>query len=301
MLDFRLHTFLTLCQTMNYTKAAELLHVTQPTVTQHIQFLEEKYHVRLFEYCAKSLSLTPQGQALQKAVSTLEADSKRITEEIQMLTQKPPVLKFGATLTIGEFILPPVLNDYLRQNPTQDLSMHVENTQVLLSMLNKGFIQFAFIEGHFPKQEYFYRCFSKEAFIAVCSSSHPLVKKAKEQTLSLDEILSYRLILREQGSGSRHIFEVMLQEHNLTLSPSVSYVEIGNIQAIKQLVLDTLGITFIYKTAVNKELEQGLFFEIPIQDCYILREFSFVSLKNSIFETANLNFFEFCQKNISHL
>jgi DNA-binding transcriptional LysR family regulator len=103
MLDHRLQTFLTLCETCNYTKTAEKLNMTQPAVSQHIQYLENYYQVALIAEKGKNFSLTEEGKALEQYIRTLKANSERILPLLQRIKNQVKQLNFGATLTIGEY------------------------------------------------------------------------------------------------------------------------------------------------------------------------------------------------------
>ena len=173
MFDFRIHTFLTLCHTKNYTKAAELLHITQPAVTGHIKYLEQQYQIKLFSYHGKILTLTPQGRAFQKLATTMQSDIAKALYHIQHLEDTKVKLNFGTTLTISEYTMPKLLKAYIKQYPHHEICMYTDNTQNLLMKLNEGHIDFALIEGYFNKSEYIYRLLSEEPFIAVCSHTHP--------------------------------------------------------------------------------------------------------------------------------
>ena len=117
MLDNRLQTFLTLCETGNYTKTADVLNMTQPAVSQHIQFLENYYEVVLISAKGKNFSLTEEGQALQQYVKTLKANSERIFPLLHRIKSQAKPLNFGATLTIGEYTIPPILHEIFKGLP----------------------------------------------------------------------------------------------------------------------------------------------------------------------------------------
>lgn len=102
MLDFRTDTFLTVCETMNFTEAAKRLHITQPAVSQHIRFLEKEYNTRLFSYCNKQLYLTPAGEILRKRLMTMKNDQLAIMNEIRNESYKMESLSIGVTMTIRE-------------------------------------------------------------------------------------------------------------------------------------------------------------------------------------------------------
>lgn len=102
MLDFRIYTFLTVCATMNFTKAAEQLHITQPAVSQHIRYLEELYQTKLFVHEGKKIRLSPAGEILLHTATTLKNDENVLFEQMHQPELDAVPLHFGVTMTIGE-------------------------------------------------------------------------------------------------------------------------------------------------------------------------------------------------------
>lgn len=277
MIDHRIDTFLSLCETNSYTETAKELNMTQPSVTQHIQYLEKYYQVQLVSKKGKQFRLTDEGKMLQKYAKRIKANSERITPLLHRLKKGEEVLKFGATLTIGEYMMPPILLRLLEEKPETKISMFVENTQLLLEMLWKGEIDFALLEGHFEQNEFDSQLLSNETYIGVCAPNNPIAHQANE----LQDLLNQILIIREVGSGTRDILEQTLYNQNLSVDDFNRTIEIGNMNAIKELCCHNRGITFMYKEAVKTELETGVLTEIPIKDFTISHPFSFVYLKNS--------------------
>lgn len=277
MLDFRHETFLALCRIRSYTKTAEALHLTQPAVTQHIKALEAHYGNRLFAYAGKTLTLTEHGKLLYKFASTVASDTGILAEMLRKKALTDPPLQFGATLSIGQYVMPNILEQVLSSKPNTAVSMLVENTQHLLEELDRGKIQFALIEGLFDKAAYHSELFAMEPFIGVCSKNAPFTKEA----LSFEELTKQNLIVREKGSGTREIFEHLLEKHNMSITNFSKVTEIGNMEVIKQLVKSGLGITFLYKAAAKKELIQGEMKQLKIAGLDTCYEFNFVFPQNS--------------------
>lgn len=289
MLDSRYETFLVLCDTMSYTKAAQFLYVTQPAVTQHIKYLEGVYHTRLFSYTGKRLALTGKGEELRRYVTQMKLNALQI-EKRMLADRQRMTLRIGATKTIGEFVIPRILEAYLKQNADTDADLFVDNTQVLLSMLDAGEIDFALLEGFFDKSAYEYRLLKREPFIGVCSPDSPLRGRRRR----LDELLGERIIVREQGSGTREIIERILQQYSLDLKSFVHESQISSFAAIKALVKKDAGITFLYRPAAEEELREQSLCELDIEDFPVKREFNFVMPKNSLMAAEFLKFFDFC-------
>ena len=102
MLDYRMQTFLILCETMNYREAAQRLHITQPAVTQQIKYIEDYYGCKLFLYDGRTLSKTEQGKILERNVQSMNLQEKKLKSEL--LPKSGNYLSIGATKTIGEFV-----------------------------------------------------------------------------------------------------------------------------------------------------------------------------------------------------
>lgn len=278
MLDFRMDTFLAVCETMNFTRAAEKLNITQPAVSQHIRFLEEYYDTRLFQMRGKKTELTRAGKLLQSVGLTMKHDVLSLRKEIRELQEKKS-LRFGVTLTVGEFVIPDPLGRYLMLHPDISLKMEVANTQALLKKLDGGEIDFALVEGYFAKNEYEHLVYATEPYIAVCGKRYAFRKDPKR----LEELMGERLILREPGSGTREILERCLEERNLSLYDFSNRIEIGSIAAIKELVREAYGVTFLYEAAVKKELREGTLQKIPIEDFSVAHDLTFIWRRGSAF------------------
>lgn len=288
MLDYRIDTFLEVCKWSNYTKAAKALCITQPAVSQHIAFLEKEYGAKLFTYEGKKLTLTDAGEMLYHASATMKHDAFHIKEQMKQYDKKEKLLKLGATMTIGEFDLPDRLTAYLNAHPEYLCRMHISNTADLLEQMNRGEIDFAFVEGYFEKEEYDFFSYSHENYIAVAQKTYVFQKKPD----CLQSLFSEPLILREKGSGTREILERALQLRNLTVDDFAGHMEVNNINVIKHFTMAGKGITFLYEKAVEKELQEGSLIKLPLEDFQLAHDFYFVWRKNSVFSGYYKNLFQ---------
>ena len=277
MLDPRWNTFLVLCETMNYTRAAEQLCLTQPAVTHHIHYLEEHYGCRLFSYEGKILRLTEAGMRLREFTRSMAYNSKKV--EATMAAPAPISPRVGASKTIGEYVIAPRVERFLRSQPEASFSLLVDNTQVLLRALEAGQLDFALVEGFFDRSRYDAQLCRQEAFFGVCAPQHRLAGRA----VPLDEITGERLILREPGSGTRAIFEEALHRQNYTLDSFPSVVTISDFSTIKSLVADGLGLSFLYSPVVEQELEAGTLARFDLAEVPMSGAFYFVCLKDNLF------------------
>ncbi|MGO2852916.1 MAG: LysR family transcriptional regulator [Tetragenococcus koreensis] len=279
MLDFRTTTFLTVCKYMNFTQAAEELRITQPAVCQHIKYLETNYGTKLFSYEGKKLQLTRAGKLFHKTLSTVAYDDQLLRKSMLQDDHLVSHLNFGATRTIGEFVLPERLADFFKTHPSIQLTMIVENTAYLLDKLQSGAIDFALLEGYFPKTEYSFIQYSRENYVFVAGQNYSF----KKTPHLLEDLLNETLIIRESGSGTRAIFEKNLEKQNLLLSDFKQILEIGDISVLKNFVKNNLGVTALYEAAVTEELKNGQLKKIVIDDLQKMHDFYFVWRKGSVF------------------
>ena len=215
MLDFRVETFLTVCRTMNYTRAAEELNITQPAVSQHIAHLERDYGVPLFAYRNKKLQLTDAGALLRDALSTMAHDERLLRDRMRSSATGARVeLSLGMTLTAGEYLVAAPLADYLRRHPELHVAARSGGTSELLALLNAGEIDCAFVEGFFDKNAYAWDVFRTERLVCVCAADHEFAARP----VRVEDLFDERLIVREPGSGTRAVLEHALAAQNLTVA-----------------------------------------------------------------------------------
>lgn len=279
MLDFRVRTFLTLCKYMNYTRAAEELHITQPAVTQQIKYLQDIYNVKLFEYKKQILTLTPEGQMLRDAMITFRRDEEKLRKDL-LNTHKSKVVRFGATQTFGEYVLSNHLSSYLKRHPERRIHLVVDDLQKLMSELDSGGLDFLLVEGYFNQEKYCSFPWSSEEIICVCSPSLEL----PSGMLELPDLFDKPLLLNIEGSCTREILNRHLDAHNYDLSAFSCIHEVSAVHLLKQLVINGCGIAFFFRSAVGRELEKGLIREVQIANFHLLNDFSMIWRKGSIYE-----------------
>ena len=251
-MDSKLHTFLTLCQTMNYRLAAQRLHLSQPAVTKQIQALEQMLQTKLFYYDGRTLHKTEKCLLLERyAIST-----QYQFEELQLaIAEKERTsLRIGATKTIGDYVLIDAIKDYL-QDPTHELSLVVDNTKHLLQILDENQLDFAIIEGTFSKTKYDSYLLRMEPFAGICAKNHPLCGKH----VPVQDLLKETIVVREEGSGTRRIFEERLVASGYELNDFSRIVSISSFVSIKALVAAGIGISFLYDSVIAKDENIGTF------------------------------------------
>lgn len=280
MLDFRMKTFLTVCRCMNYTRASEELHITQPAVSQHIRFLEKHYQTKLFRYEGKKLCLTDAGEALRGAALTMQQNEQALQNQMLHAEKGGKELSFGVTMMTAELFMAEAMERYLESCPDTRLHMKAGEPQELLTWLDQGELDFVITDGYFERNEYEALTYCKEKMIAVCSPDYPIVGKS----CKVEDLLEERLLIGEKESGVRVLLEQMLELRNLSIDDFTRTAEIAGLHTMKELTKAGCGITFLYETAVRKELESGELKQIRLRDFPITHDISFLWKKGSINE-----------------
>ena len=272
MVDYSVNTFLTLYREMNYRRTAELLNMTQPGVTQHIHFLEKAYNTKFFQYDGKTLSKTHSADLLKRSVERMMAEESALKTAFQASDEY--CLRVGATKTIGEFVILPMAAAFA-EKPENRLDLVIDNTEVLLTMLDDRLLEFALIEGTFDKNRFDHHLFKQEHFMGICPKGHPFSGKC----VPLEAIFEETLIVREHGSGTRGILEQLLKDRSFSLDSFKKVMTINSFAAIRYFVASGLGITFAYQPVADADSGLACF---ELEDVTVVREFNYVYLNRHI-------------------
>ena len=270
-MEQKLETFLVLCRTLHYGRAAEQLHLSQPAVSKHIQALESQYGVQLFSYTGRRLTKTRQGEILEQYAESLQYNEERLLEQLRKEPRR--ILRVGATKSIGDYVLLPYIQRFLSQ-PQNRIELLVDNTAHLLELLKRGKLDFVVSEGIFDRQHYDWMLFRNEPYVGICSKNHPFAGKI----IPVSELFTERVILREKGSGTREILERTLLAEGYDADAFAEQICISSFEIIKTLVSDGGGISFLYEAVVKNDERLGRFLCPPLTGTH---EFNVVFLKNT--------------------
>ncbi len=284
MLDFRIATFLKLCETKSYTNTAKMLHITQPSVTQHIKYLQNKYRCMLFTYEGKTLRLTPEGEYLRRQAVAMTKTSSKVLEDLHRMTEKRRPLRFGCTKAYGETMVPQVLGQMMVKDEDLEVSFCIENSRTLLEMLESGKVDFILVDKSFAKAEFNSVDVTKDNFYAWASPE--LVDKLGNVTLK--RLFREKLIVREEGSGTRTVLERLLDQRSCEIEDFYAHMVCNAPSTIKELVAAGIGVTFGYASCTECECMK----KINVTDMEETRELSFFYLKSNLYPEGFKRFFD---------
>ena len=243
MLDFRIATFLQLCETKSYTKTAKILGMTQPSVTQHIKYLQKKYQCRLFCYEGKTLLLTPEGEYLRRQAESMTKMSKRVAADLKRMSEQKTALRFGFPAELGEARAAEITAALMSEE--RPVTLHIATMPELAELTESGAIDFALTD----------KAAATPALTAVSAGKVRFGCYATEslcgEPMHTKRILQQTLLLREDASGDRLVMETMLRKKNLTFADFTNVWESNSPAVLRQMAEAGRGVCFAYEPAMR--------------------------------------------------
>lgn len=285
MSDFRLKAFYSVAKNLSFTKASQELFVSQPAVTKHVRELESLYQVRLFDRLGNKISLTEAGRVLLEHCERILQEYRKLEFDMHLLKNEyVGQLRLGASTTIAQYVLPPILARFTEKYPQIEVSLIDTNSRNVEQALHEHAIDLGMIEGVFRAPTLKYEPFLCDELVPVVSCMNTDSEIPDE--LTLDELRAMPLVLRERGSGTLDAIEMVLAEQGLKLSSLNVRMHLGSTESIKSFLRYSrcMGIVSIF--AVERELKEGLFRIVEVPELTFKRHFCFVSVQGQEAETS---------------
>lgn len=266
----------------NFSETAKVLHLSQPSVSLQIKHLEEYLNTSLFDRSTKKMELTDAGKLLYQYAEQIIELVNVAEKELALLSDTiHGDLRLGASMTIGEYLLPYHLSAFIKKYPKVHIKMKIDNSHQIIDKLLSGEIDLGFIEAtiHHEKLEIIPFLEDELLIISSMSSPSPLLV---DEFIELDQLVLLPLIMRERGSGTRQVLERKLLENKLDPSKLNVILELENTESIKSAVGSGLGAAIISKTAIQKEAELGILKTTRIRGLSLKRHFYLLNKKQSL-------------------
>ena len=278
---YHLNTFLAVARAHSFTRAADELHLTQPTVSSGVNELERSLGVKLFNRSGRSISLTMEGRLLVSYAEqirdlTIEAQDRIYHREIE----PGETFRFGAIDAAVIYLLPPVLEIYHDLYPQVDISVQVDASRFLVDDLMAGRSEFAVLTlpPDHPKVETL--PLHNDSLTLVVGSGHPL---ATRKRVKLDEVVRETLILFHEGSVSRKPIDEHLAEAGL--APG-RVMEMSSPEAMRKLVESGVGVSFLPRMTVSESVKAGTLVELSVVGVRMGRQIGLAWRKGRYFSPA---------------
>lgn len=292
MADRRLQVFHAVAKQMSFTKAADVLFMTQPAVTFQIKQLEEHFNTRLFERGHGRISLTPAGELVLEYADRILAMSAEMETRVKELTGRlsGPLL-IGASTTIAEFLLPKVLGEFKAAHPEVEPRLMVANSETIEGRVAEHTLDIGLIEAasHLPALQTEACC--EDELQVVVAPLHPL---AKHKTVTPKQLIGQAYVSREPGSGTREFTDLYLRKAGIEPAQLKAVMELGSPETIKGVVGTGLGFAILSRVTVEKESRLGELAVLPLQP-RLMRSLSLVYPKEKFRSRLVNTFVEFAK------
>ena len=292
----QLHIFYTVAEKGSFSHAAQALHMTQPAVTMQVQSLEDFFGNKLFIRSTKRIELTEAGLALLPyAAESVQLMQRAVSHMSSYMLQLRGQLAFGASLTIGEYVLPRFLGLFSQKHQDIQIQLKVMNTSQLVDGLIHHQLNFALVEAPVFHPDIITEPVLQDEMVLIYSPSHELAQRSK---ITVEELLDYPFILREKGSGTRQVIEDKLHAAGVNPNDLKVVMELGSSGAIKSAVQAGLGISIISRASIDYELTLGLLMAGVIDGVTFQRHFYSAIHRSTLLPVPALSFLHFLKEQI---
>lgn len=298
MLSTRHLAFMEVARLLSFTKASQTLFISQSAISKHIKALEYFYKTGLFERHGTTISLTETGRMVYNKLLEASQLQEELHQELQQINENflpPTKLAIGASTTISLYVLPPVLSAYLRRYTNLQINVLNRNSNNIQNALLAHEIDVGIVEGVSRVNTLTYTPFLTDDVLAICSAKSPL----RDRTLTLTDLPTLPLAVRENGSGTLAVIEDELSKKGISMSSLRILFRLGGTEALKNFVLADTCLAFLPRRAILKELAAGELFEVPIHDLVLRRTFYFIQRMGTENNRLVSNFIQFTQRHYS--
>jgi len=269
----QLEALVSVVEERTFVRAARRMHLTQPSLTKHIQHLEELVGVPLLTRGRKGVSITPEGRIVfdyaRRVLRAREETAEKLARAIK--GEGGEITIAGSTIP-SAYILPRVISDFHNSHPRVVVSLISSDSAGVMAMVEDGEVSMGFVGLKPPSPKLISEALWEDRLALVASSRYLL--PSQEGGMDISDLMRLPFITRERGSGTREIVERWMKE-KLRIDPSRLKIVacLGSAEAVKEAVVNGLGVTFLSRRAIERELKMGILKEIFLVGGEIRRDF----------------------------
>ena len=271
MIDSKLITLITVAEQKSFTKAAEVLSLTQPAISHHISLLEGEYNTSLLIRGKNEITLTPQGEIVLRYAKRIQAIYDQLDADLKKPAKPSRHLKVGMTHTSENNIVAENLAKYGLLFKDFTITVFSDTITNLYTMLENFEIDLAVVEGPVYSKDFKTVTLAKDRLSCIMSPNNPL---ARYDVVPLKELKLQPLLLRLPKSATRNQFEISLSSINETIRNFSILLEIDNISTIKGLIRGGYGVSVLPVSSCHDELKNQSLVERPIEKLTMIRNTS---------------------------
>lgn len=286
----KLKTFCTMAKHLSFTKASEELFCSQPTVTKHIQEIENYVGCKLFDRIGKKVYLNENGKLfLEYAETVLNLTRDYLAKICEMESLGRGVLSFGATGSIGVYRVPYLLKKYLSKYPNIEINLYVNFYHKILEYVHSDVVDFALVADNgevIESKSLVWLPFCTEELVLIIPPSH---RWKDRERVDIEELEEECFIRSNKESATMSFIKKIITERGITIKKTI---ELGNIEAIKRAVETGLGVSIVPENTVEKEITSGWLIGLKLKNLELKRKLYYVQKKDKILSAAARAFVE---------
>lgn len=285
----RLEVFCRVLELKSFTRAAEAMLLTQPTVSENVRLLEEEVGEKLLDRLGREVLPTPAGRLLYEyACRIIQLRDEALRAMRQYRGDLAGTLALGASTIPGAYILPPLIESFRLHQPDIQLHLRIADTAAVVEELLHDQIELGLVGARLKEQ----RLDCDEAFAdELVLTLYPGHRWTGRPSVRPEELEAEPFILREPGSGTRLVMSQALREHGFDPGRLCVVAEMGSSEAVRQGIRFRLGISILSSLAVAEDVQRGALATVPLEGVRIRRPFYLVRRKNRQLSPLALAFF----------
>jgi DNA-binding transcriptional LysR family regulator len=267
----QLEIFVKVAERGSFSKAAEALFLTQPTVSEHVRALEDELGLRLLDRLGRGATLTRAGQLLSSYATRMLALSREARQAMDSFQGRlSGELIIGGSTIPGEYVLPAFVGRFKDKYPDISITLLIGDSQAVINWVADGRAELGIAGARIAHRGVDYKELMPDEVVVIVPAAHPWHGRRQ---ITVDELRGEPLLLRERGSGTRAALETALGDAGLDLDSFRVVGEMGSTQAIKQAVKAGVGISLVSRRAVEEECKSGLIWCVRLKDFTVTRSF----------------------------
>jgi DNA-binding transcriptional LysR family regulator len=294
--DFRhLESFCRVADLRSFSKAADDLFLTQPTVSGHILSLEQSLGLRLLDRTGREARLTKGGQIFYHYASKILAFRREALNALSEFSEGiRGDLTLGASTIPGEYLLPKLLGDFKKEHPRLNISLKIADSKEVAQYILQDRVELGVTGARLNHPSLHYQLLEQDEIIIV---GPPSPRGQHKQRVRFEDMLNEPWVVREEGSGTQMAVEKALKKKNRSLKQLNQTIEMGSTSSVKEAVKAGLGFAFISRKAVEQELEQGQLSSIQVEGMEpISRQIYIVLRQGKTFSPMGMKFLQYLKK-----
>jgi len=291
----QLSVFETVARLESFTRASEVLHLSQPTISTQIKKLSETLDVPLFEQIGKKIYLTPAGECLNQSCHEIFRQLSKLEDDLANLRSlESGKLKLGVSTT-GKYFVLRLIAKFIEKYPNAKIQVQAHNRQNLIHRLEDNDDDLYLFSNPPAEIELVKQALLENPMCVLARNDHPL---ANQKSIAFESLKSELFIMREPGSGTRIVAQEVFDQYGIT--PKVQ-IELSTNEAIKQAIIAGLGISILSKHTLGMNAHSQEIIELNVTGFPIMREWQFVYPVGKVLPPIAAAFLKFCQQDAAFI